>query len=296
MYKELIAAIYRDFGIAVATQQQTESYFKRVWKIEDSSGKNLVVKLLPDANEYQLKHPKAEVAFAQEVNSKMQSLQTVEFIPDKNGVILHRIIPDKNDYYVLMDYHSIIRKKEITPSEQRHLGTVMAEMHRGLIDFHHEGIGGTYYMRETDEEDMGVIREAFPDEGYKPYLKYMQPLDYGELELQITTLHGDWHDQNMSFTDPSFLFDLDTVCRGAGSEEIARTLTHWAIAPEKIKEFYENLAEGYALSANERRLVPLFMVTQLYRKYAEFNKYKDPQSMEDVKRKIPTIKEAFALP
>lgn len=295
MSNELKAAIKKDFAIVIKNVQQANSYFKRVWIIEDAVDKKFVVKLLENFDEYQLKHHEAEVAFAKIVNTQMQNLRSVIFTPDKNGAILHKINPTKDDYYVLMQYHPIIKKSELTPEEQQNLGKIMADMHTTLKDFQHIGFGTTYYMRDVNNRDMEVIEKGFPDKGYRPYLIYMQPLDYEALGLKLTILHGDWHQANMSFTDPYFLFDLDTLCKGTGVEELARTLTHWAIEPTEIKTFFSNLVKGYQLPSQEMQLAPLLMVAQLYRKYAEFHDYKDPQSMEDVKKKIEIIKESFNL-
>jgi len=291
-----MTAVGRDFGIKAQNPQQPESYFKRVWKIEDESGKEFIVKLFVDQTEQDLKHHEVEIAVASKINSKMHSLQSVRFIPDKSGTVLHRVNAGHNNYYVLMDAHPIITKTELTSDEQRNLGKVMAEMHHALKDFHHKGLTLATYMRDVSEKDMDIIRSEFPDGGYESYIKYMKPLDYKELGLTLTTIQGDWHQQNMSFTQPLFLFDLDTVSRGAGVEEIARTLTHWGIKPEEIKDFYTNLTEGYGLPEHEKQLVAPLMIAQLYRKYAEFNEYNDTQSKDEVKRKIAVVKEDFDLP
>ena len=282
------------FGYKVLTSTLIGGYSKRVWEIQTDSHK-YVIKLLEGQSEKDLLHHHAEVAFSSIVNST-GVLETVKFISDTKGDTIHRIDKNRNDYFVVIESHPIIKKTNLNSEEQQELGHLMSVLHAKLKGFAHPGLGNTKYMREVNTDEMKLINEAFPDAGYKNYLKFMQPLDYQALDLKTTVIHGDWHQANMSFTQPPFIFDLDTIAWGARVEELARTLTHWWVDPSEVKDLYRNLIIGYAtLTQSEIDIIPSLIIAQQYRKYAEYRGYKDPINAERVKESIPVLKSLFSL-
>ncbi len=295
MDNQIDKLLENNFGFKTKNPILLGGYSSRVWEVETNQNRKLIVKILEDQNDKDLLHHQAEVAFSRAVNTT-GVIQTLEFIPDQKGQTIHRIREDGDDYFVVIKPHPIVHKVDLSTEEQQNLGHLMSVVHSLFKDFKHPGLGTTKYMREVDSTEMDLIVQAFPDGGYKNYFRFMQPLDYQALGLTTTVIHGDWHQANMSFTKPPFLFDLDTLARGARAEELARTIPHWWMEPTAIKSFYENLVKGYRdLNQAELEIIPQLAVTQQYRKYAEFIGYKDPKSANRIKESIPVIKSLFNL-
>jgi len=296
MDNQIDILLENNFGFKPRNSVLLGGYSSRVWEVEINQDRNLVVKILKDQNDKDLLHHQAEVAFSRAVNST-GVIQTLKFIPDTKGQTIHRLHQDGDDYFVVIEPHPIVHKVDLSKEEQQNLGHLMSVVHSMFVDFDHPGLGTTKYMREVNLVEMDLIAQAFPDEGYKSYLKFMQPLDYQTLGLTTTVIHGDWHQANMSFTQPPFLFDLETLARGTRVEELARTITHWWMEPTAKKVFFENLVRGYQdLTQAELEIIPQLAITQLYRKYAEFISYNDPKNANRVRESIPVIKSLFNLP
>jgi Ser/Thr protein kinase RdoA (MazF antagonist) len=270
------------------------SYSRRVWSIDTNKG-SFILKVMLDIGTFDLIHHETEVAFAEELNRNSHGiLNTIRFVKSSRGKTIEHIKDD--DYVTIQNKVKVVTKSALTIDEQRQLGSLLSHLHSKMAQFTHPGLGTTDYMRVLKDEEIEKLPSVFLDKGYEPYLEYMKPANYDILGLTKQVIHGDWHQANMSFSRPPLLFDLDTLALGARIEEIARTLTHWWIDRDHLKQFYDNLLIGYGpLTELEKELLPKFTIAQLYRKYFEFLDYNDQISAERVKDSIPYYKKTFKL-
>lgn len=287
----LIKAIKDSYGFNVVKIQDIYSYFGGVSEIVTDQGQTYILKLRRDLDDIDLTRHDAVVAFCDFVAANITEFVTQKFLRTKEGKTLQHLEGD--DYFYIVEKQEIVRKEELTVEEQLELGRLMRAFHIKLKDFKHQGIGDTSWMTSFTDEDLALLRKDFKEEEYAEYIK---PLDYKALGLEVILIHGDWHQGNMSFTNPSFIFDLDTLSYGSRVEEIARSVTHWHFKRSKI-ELYENLVKGYEiLPQNEIDLIPKVMVRICYKKYCEFNLHGDSKNANGYKALGSQLKESFNLP
>ncbi len=297
MNQDLIKLVKKTYGLKIVSSSLQEgSYSKRVWEITTATNQKFILKLLSGYDEKDLLHFQAETYFCEFVNSNIAELKTLQYLKNTNGDMIQLFRPEFNDYFVIMEKHPIIHKPYLTSEEQINLGKLIASVHKKLKGFDHPGLWTTDWMRKVDNETEILLRREFPDLEFMKYKKFMKPLDYEGFGLELITIHGDWHQANMSFTNPPFLFDLDTLSRGSRVEELARTLTHWDDDLSKIKIFYDNLITGYEdLKDEEIALIPKLIMAQLYNKYGEFSGHKDLKNSQRIKNSIPIVRKLFKL-
>ncbi|KXK07541.1 MAG: serine/threonine protein kinase [Microgenomates bacterium OLB22] len=235
----VLEAIQDRYGFSEFSTEPIYSYYGGVFDLITREGQSYILKIARDPDTYKLEHLKAEIEFCSIVKEKITAFVTQSYIPDKEGIIIQK--SDSVVFYLLQK-HEIIEKKLLSAYDQQSIGKLMSIFHTNLKSFDHPGIGGTSWMREVEADQYAMLLSVLPEEQFAPYIS---PLDYTGLNLTKTLIHGDWHDGNMSFTDPPFLFDLDTLSYGSPAEEIARTLTHWDAGLVPVKQFYDNLLIGY---------------------------------------------------
>lgn len=289
--EDLVNSIRENYGINIVETNSLYSYYGGVSEITTINGQVFILKLLEDVDDRALLHHEAVVAFCEYIQQNVTEFTTQELVKNKYDKTLQHL--EGENYFYIAQKKEIITKKDLTISEQQELGNLMRVFHSKLQDFKHPGIGDAKWMRTFSKEDLELLKEGFAENEYKEYIK---DWDYDEMGLQVTLLHGDLHQANMSFTNPPFIFDLDTLSMGSRVEEIARSITHWATRQSK-KDFFENIVKGYQiLSEDEIKLIPKVMVTICYKKYCEFNLHSDRENANRYKALAGQIKEWFKLP
>lgn len=293
--EEVIKSIKEKFGLEITESLPAHSYFTRVWEIVTDGGERLILKLLPDFYRGNIFSYRAVIAVCDLINEKISDFKTIRHIKDQKGEVVQEW--KDGHFYVLMEKQEMAEMSDFTPQRQQQIGHLMWLFHTKLKNFSHPGLGGTRWMRKIDEKSLPQLQKAFPDRGYLPYLEFTQRVDYKKLNLELTTIHGDWHGGNMSFTSPPFLFDYDTLSKGSAVEDIARTLSHWEMDNSQRKVFFDNFLTGYpGLSENEKNLIPRFIIATLYANYLYYLELKDFKNAQLTKEAIPVVKKAFSLP
>ncbi|MBP9819283.1 phosphotransferase [Candidatus Woesebacteria bacterium] len=294
-HKKLRTILKQKFELNIVdTQQAAGSYIQTVLFVKDDNNQIFVLKILKDINrEFDLPHHSAQVAFSKFLNTQLSSgFRAVSFIPNIQGETITHI--DEDDFIVLFQKEEIIKKVQLSHQETKELGSNMRVMHEKLANFSHVGLGTTNYMRVLSDDQIRQLPTIFPNIVMSEYSSFLKALNYRVLGLSTTVLHGDIHQENVSFTNRPVLMDLDTLCRGSGIEEIARTITHWHIDEEEIGIFYENLLTGYGpLTEIENSLLPKLIIAQLLRKYFEFLDYNDRKNSLRIKKLFPIFIKAF---
>lgn len=287
----LLKAVKDNYGFNVVKIQDIYSYFGGVSEITTDQNQTYILKLRRGLDEIDLTRHDAMIAFCDFVSANVSEFITQKTIRTKQGKTLQHLRDD--DYFYIVERREIIRKEELIVEEQLELGRLMRAFHTELKGFKHLGIGDTSWMTSFTKEELALLRQDFKEEDYREYVK---PLDYKDLGLEVILIHGDWHQGNMSFTNPPFIFDLDTLSYGSRVEEIARSITHWHFKRPKI-EFFENLVKGYGiLPQSEIDLIPKVMVRICYKKYCEFSLHGDSKNAYEYKALGLQLKEAFNLP
>ncbi|OGK17011.1 hypothetical protein A2690_02465 [Candidatus Roizmanbacteria bacterium RIFCSPHIGHO2_01_FULL_39_12b] len=284
----IINKIKAQYGIMITSWKPIWSYYGGVFEITVDTNSSYILKIIRNPDEYKLRHLEAEVAFTQAVTENITEFITQTFIQDKNENELQK---SNNDMFYLLKKHEIIKKSVPTPQEQQHVGRLIHAFHTKLVDFKHEGIAGTSWMREVEPEQYKILLQNMAEKEFAPFVA---PLNYEESHLTKTLIHGDWHDDNFSFSTPPFLYDLDTLSYGAASEEIARTITHWTNDDLSIKDFYENILVGYRdLSQDEIDVIPRVAVAICLRQFAEItqngDKYNDARGFLELEKKLKSL-------
>lgn len=265
-----------------------KSYYGGVFEIE-TDNENFIVKVIRDPDTYKIAHIDAEITFCRFVHEHITSFTSQTFITDKEGGILQQTA---DECFYLLKKHSIVKKDTLSNEDQQTIGRLMRDFHRGLHNFEHKGIGESTWMREVNQKEYELLLKHFKEE---EFVAFVQPLNYEELNLPKTLLHGDWHGENFSFSNPPFLFDLDTLCYGSPAEEIARTITHW-YSGSSIKNFYKNIIKGYeTLSDTEIIIIPRLAVAICYKQFAEVAIYGDLSYANHFKELADEVKSAFSI-
>lgn len=288
---EVLEAIQDRYGFSDISTVPIYSYNGGVFDLKIHEGESYILKIVRDPDSYKKEHIKAEIEFCDQVKEKITEFTTQSYVPDLAGTIIQE---SGHSIFYLLQKHEIIEKKLLSAYDQQYIGKLMNIFHTNLKSFDHPGIGGTSWMREVDTSQYALLLKVLREEQFAPYIS---PLDYTGLNLTKTLIHGDWHDGNMSFTDPPFLFDLDTLSYGSPSEEIARTLTHWDAGMVPFKQFYDNLLIGYGegLLTQEIEQISRIAVAMCYKKYAELSQHGDQPYADSFMKMAQEIKDFFGL-
>ncbi len=294
-HKKLLTILKQKYELNVVdTQQAAGSYSQTVLFVENDNNQIFVLKILKDIHrEFDLPHHSAQVAFSKFLNTQLSDgFRAVSFVPNIRGETITHI--DEDDFIVLFQKEEITKKIQLTHQETKELGSNMRVMHERLVDFSHVGLRTTDYMRVLSDDQVRQLPTIFPKIVMSEYSPFLKPLNYSALGLSTTVLHGDLHQENVSFTNRPVLMDLDTLCRGSRIEEIARTITHWHIDVEKIRIFYKNLLSGYGpLTEIENALLPKLIISQLLRKHFEFVDCSDQENALRIKKLLPIFIKAI---
>lgn len=286
--------ISQKYDFKVARVSNIKSYFTRVFVLVTDTGQELILKILPPFYQNPYQDYDVVISLIDKINSEIPELITIKHIVAKDGSIVNQL--DADQYFVITQKQPLVEVNNFTTQHQRALGNLMSIFHTKLQTFQHPSLASTKWMRKIDGEGLKILQTDFPDSGYTPYLEFAQDIDYHAHHLTLTTIHGDWHGGNFSFTDPPFLFDFDTLSRGAALEDIARTLTQWDLKSTSRKQFYQNFLIGYhTLSAHEIQLIPKLMMAQLYANYIYYTTNHDSKNAIRTKNSIPEIKKQFSL-
>ncbi len=282
-------SIKEAYGNPLQSTKPVHSYYGGVFDITLKSSQSYILKIVRHPDSYKMNHLNAEVAFCRYVKEHVDEFTTQTFVPGTSGKVLQQ---SDDDCYYLLEKHQIVKKDILAKEDQMMIGHLMNSFHKSLKDFKHDGIGESSWMREVDDEEYTLLQEHFDEQEFASYVK---PLDYEKLGLTKTLLHGDWHGDNFSFSKPPFLYDLDTLCYGSPAEEIARSITHWYTGVP-LKEFYDNLIEGYKdLSNHEIGLIPKIAVAICYKQFAEVTNHGDHKYAEHFKMLANEVKQVFGL-
>ncbi len=285
--QEVIDSIHDHYNFEITSQQLLNSYYSGVFEIGTNANASYILKIF---NNPQIDHLRSQIEFSRCVKENITEFTTQEFVLDKHNEALNKV---GDNYFYILKKHEIVNKTDVNKEEQQLIGRLMKTFHISLSSFRHIGIGSSSWMREL-EPIHAVLLKQYIDE--REYLPYVGKIDYQSLKLPVTLIHGDWHDQNMSFTSPPFLYDLDTLSYGSPSEEIARTITHWSVEKEKIKEFYDNLLIGYGtLTKSEIAVIPLVAVAICYKQSAEVEQNGNKKYAADFRELAKYIKDTFKV-
>lgn len=292
--EKIIQIIDKNFGLKISEVISVPSYFTRVSELITDKGVCIILKVLPEFYENNIRSYDAVIAVCELINKEIPELQTLKHLRSQEGQVVYEW--EKGKYFVLFEKHPIFSKDVLTVSDQQNLGRLMSVFHTKLKNFSHPYLGTTHWMRKIDKDGIMLLSHDFLEKEFYPYLEFAHNIDYKGLELTLTTIHGDWHRGNMSFTQPPFLFDYDTLSRGAAVEDIARTLTQWKMDDKDRLSFYANFLDGYVgLTANEKNLIPKLMIAQLFSNYIYFRGLQDDKNALNSKEAIPIIKQLFNL-
>jgi hypothetical protein len=291
MDKLVIDAIKDKYGFTVVSSKDLYSYYGGVSEITTDKGEVFIFKYRGNVGESGLLHHEAVVEFCNFVEENITEFVTQKYIPNLVGEYFTYLW--NRDYCYIVEKREINKKTYITPREQRFVGQLMRIFHTKLKDFKHPGLIGTEYMAGFGQAELNCLAQNYKLEEYEPFIK---PFDYEEEGLETTLLHGDWHESNMSFSKPPFLFDLDTLSRGTRLEEIARSVTHWNFGGKPKKELFENMVKGYGdLTQKEIDLAIKVMISTSYKKYAMFMLHKDLDHANGYKYLAEYLKREFNL-
>lgn len=286
----IINVIKDKYGFSEINYKSLFSYFGGVFEIKDQKNKTYILKIIRKPDEYKIRHLDAEIVFSSTVTQTITEFITQSFIPDREKVILQKV---DADFFYLLEKHEIIKKTILTKDDQQLVGKLMRIFHTKLSNFKHDGLGDSLWMREVDEKQYSILLKVLHED---EFAKYVEPLDYEKLSLNRTMIHGDWHGDNMSFTEPPFLYDLDTLCYGSAVEEIAWALTHFDTGVS-VKEFYDNLLLGYRdLKQHEIDFIPHVAIAICYKCYAELTQHGDEKYAGSFIKLAKEIKRLFNLP
>lgn len=284
---DVFNTIQKSYGFSIVSQKPIWSCYGGVFEIftVDSS---YILKISNQPDDHRILHIEAEIAFTKAVADKITEFITQTFVPDNQGNPFHK--GHTNAFYLLKK-QTIIKTFVPSVSEQQLVGKLMNVFHTRLATFKHIGIAGTTWMREVDDEEYKILSALISE---KEFASYVTPLDYEKLNLKKTLIHGDWHGDNMSFSNPPFLFDLDTLSYGLPAEEIARTITHWTNDDLSLLDFYTNILIGYdGLSSYEINIIPHIAVAICYKQAAEVTKNGNIRDGKDFLRLANKVKKIF---
>lgn len=292
--QKILKQINEVFGLIIVDTISVNSYFTRVTEVVSNKGEHFILKILPDFYNDNIDSYQAVIAVCDIIENDILELQTIKHIKAKDEKIVHKT--EDGQFFVLMEKHEIVPSEILTLQKQQLLGHLMSIFHNKLKNFNHPNLGTTHWMRKIDDQGLKILSRDFPDKGFLPYVQFAHNINYEALNLSLTTIHGDWHKGNFSFTNPPFLFDYDTLSRGAAVEDIARTLTQWSMESSQRKDFHDNFIKGYGeLNDNEIELIPKFMIAQNYANYIYFLSLADEINAQKSKESLPIIKALFNL-
>lgn len=227
----------------------------------------------------------------------MTNLKSVRFLTNQKGETVTKVPRgDNSTNFFIMEKEKILHRWKLNSQQTLQLGALMADFHRKMENFDHPGIKqrNNFFTVFTDQE-RDLLKKSFPEGGYETYI---EEFAYDKAGWKITTIHGDWHSNNMSWIKPPLLLDLDTVAKATRIDEIARTLSHWWFKDQnQMASFTKNLIAGYVvLKPDELAILPRFILRDLYKSYCEFYLVAHlPKSANNVKKQIALAKEVFNL-
>ncbi len=284
----------RLYGFRFIGSKPLENVYGGVWKIRSDKDKEFVLKTAWNFEQEDVHHLEAEIAFSRYLSNNVPEIATVEYVPNKEGEIIQPLSEGKG-YFYLMKKAKVITRHILTYEEQKELGKWMAIFHKRMIHFNHPGLWGPNYYRAIAPYEEERLRQDFPSHDLDPYIN---PQGEETVSTFLTTIHGDWHSQNMSWTQPPILLDLGMLARSGRIGELSRTLSHWWFGTEsEFVRFYENLVDSYGdLTKEEVKALPLYTMRDFYKSYCEFVfEAKDLKTAEKVKEQIDFARKGLKL-
>ncbi len=284
------------YQLKIEGQIPLKNVFGGVWEISDTRGDKYVLKTDGIDDETGMEHLLAEVAFADYVKTNVPEVATIDFIRDSSGNAIQRLMIDGDErVFYLMRKAENIHKWNLSNEEQQRLGQLMAIFHQKMRNFDHPGLWQPNHYRTLSEKERQQLLTDFPTHNLTPFLS---PAGIETISPYLTTIHGDWHAQNMSWTTPPTLFDLGMLSKSGRLEELSRTLSHWWFADSnEFKRFYDNLVAGYNdLTKQEISALPTYVMRDFYKSYCELiSNAKDVETARKLAVQIDYARAALGL-
>lgn len=297
MNPEINSSIRKQYGLEIAKVKPLKNVYGGIWEITTNKDVPYIVKDIGPLDKDALFKLQGRIAFAEFINNHMTNLKSVRFLSNQKGETVTEVSGSNNSTnFFIMEKERILHRWKLNSKQTQQLGALMADFHRKMEDFDHPGIKrrNDFFTVFTDQE-RDLLKKSFPEGDHETYI---EEFGYDKTNWKVTTIHGDWHSNNMSWVKPPLLLDLDTVAKATRIDEIARTLSHWWFKDaDHMANFTRDLIAGYAvLNPDELAILPRFILRDLYKSYCEFYLVAHQRKgANNVKKQIAIAREAFKL-